>query len=65
MNVCRKMTSARMQCSPSRDLPRHTATKFLDVISTLSGRAGQPSDAVSAHTRVKMEDAPKRLGSSK
>ena len=34
-----------------------TAAKLLDVIARLPGCAGQPSDAVSAHTQVKMEDA--------
>ena len=32
---------------------------FLDVISRLPGCSGQASDAVSAHTQVKMKDAPK------
>ena len=34
-----------------------TAAKVLDAISRLSGCAGQASNAVSAHTQVKMEDA--------
>ena len=38
-----------------------TAAKFLDVIARLLGCAGQASDAVSAYTQVKMEDAPKLL----
>ena len=36
-----------------------TAAKVMDVISRLPGCAGQAADAVSAETRVKMEDAPK------
>ena len=39
-----------------------TAAKVLDVISKLPGCEGQASDAVSAYTHVKMEDAPKLLG---
>ena len=38
-----------------------TAAKVLDIISRLSGCAGQAADAVSASTQVKMEDAPKLL----
>ena len=38
-----------------------TATKVMDIISTLPGLAGQAADAVSAYTQVKMEDAPKLL----
>ena len=34
-----------------------TAAKVLDVIARLPGCAGQASDAVSANTQVKMEDA--------
>ena len=34
-----------------------TAAKVLDVISRLRGCAAQASDAVSAHTQVKMKDA--------
>ena len=34
-----------------------TAAKVLDVISRRPGCAGQTSDAVTAHTQVKMEDA--------
>ena len=60
--VIRNMIPARMQCSPSKDLPR--PAKVLDVISRLPGCAGQPSDAVSAYTQVPMEDAPKLLGLS-
>ena len=36
-----------------------TAAKVMDIISRLPGCAGQAADAVSAHTQVKMEDAPK------
>ena len=36
-----------------------TAAKVMDIISRLPGCAGQAADAVSAYTRVKMEDAPK------
>ena len=35
-----------------------TAAKVFDVISTFLDCAGEASDAVSAYTRVKMEDAP-------
>ena len=38
-----------------------TAAKLMDVISRLPGCAGQPADAVSVHTQVKMDDAPKLL----
>ena len=38
-----------------------TAAKVMDIISRLPGCAGQAADAVSASTRVKMEDAPKLL----
>ena len=38
-----------------------TAAKVLDVIVTLPGCAGQASDAVSAHTQIKLEDAPTLL----
>ena len=38
-----------------------TAAKVMDIISRLPGFAGQAADAVSAHTQVKMEDAPKCL----
>ena len=38
-----------------------TAAEVMDIISRLSGCAGQAADAVSAHTQVKLEDAPKLL----
>ena len=38
-----------------------TAAKIMDIISRLSGCAGQAVDAVSAYTQVKMEDAHKLL----
>ena len=38
-----------------------TAAEVMDIISRLSGCAGQAADAVSAYTQVKMEDAPKLL----
>ena len=38
-----------------------TAAKIMDVISRLPGCDGQAADAVSAYTRVKMEDAHKLL----
>ena len=38
-----------------------TAAKVMDIISRLPGCEGQAADAVSACTRVKMEDAPKSL----
>ena len=38
-----------------------TAAKVMDIISRLPGCAGQPVDAVSAYTQVKIEDAPKLL----
>ena len=34
-----------------------TAAKIMDIISRLPGCDGQATDAVSAHTKVKMEDA--------
>ena len=39
-----------------------TAAKVLDVMSRRPGCAGQAYDAVSAHTQVKLEDAPELLG---
>ena len=42
-----------------------TAAKVMDVIARLSDNAGEASDAVSAYTKVKMEDAPKFLNISK
>ena len=38
-----------------------TAAKIMDIISRLPGCDGQVADAVSAHTQVKMEDAPSLL----
>ena len=38
-----------------------TAAKIMDIISRLPGCSGQAADAVSAHTHVKLEDAPKLL----
>ena len=38
-----------------------TAAKVMDIISRLPGCSGQAADAVSAYTKVKMEDAPKLL----
>ena len=38
-----------------------TAAKVMNIISRLPGYAGQAADAVSAHTQVKMEDAPTLL----
>ena len=38
-----------------------TAAKIMDIISRLPGCAGQAADAVSAHTQVKLEDAPTLL----
>ena len=38
-----------------------TAAKVLDITARLRGCAGQASDAVSAYTQSKMEDAPKLL----
>ena len=38
-----------------------TAAKAMDVMVRLPGCAGQPADAVSAYTQVKMEDAPAQL----
>ena len=38
-----------------------TAAKIMDIISRLPGCDGQAADAVSVHTQVKMEDAPKLL----
>ena len=42
-----------------------TAPKGVDVIARLPGRAGRAADAISAHTQVKMEDAPKLFKISK
>ena len=42
-----------------------TAAKVMDIISRLPGCAGQATDAVSAYTQVKMEDAPKLWKSAK
>ena len=41
-----------------------TAAKVMDVIARSPGCAGQAADAVSAHTQVKMEDAPTLLKQS-
>ena len=52
-----------MQFSLNKD-PQHLkwqAAKVMDIISRLPGCARQAADAVSAHTQVKMEDAPKLL----
>ena len=38
-----------------------TAAKIMDIISRLPGCPRQAADAISAHTKVKMEDAPKLL----
>ena len=38
-----------------------TAAKVMDFVSRLPGCSGQAADAVSAHTQVKMEDAPTLL----
>ena len=38
---------------------RMTAARVMDTISRLTRCEGQAADAVSAHTQVKMEDAPK------
>ena len=37
-----------------------TAVKVMEVIARLPGCAGQAADAVSAHTQVRMKDAPKK-----
>ena len=42
-----------------------TAAKVMDIISRLPGCDGQPADAVSAYTQVKMEDAHKIVENSK
>ena len=42
-----------------------TAAKVMDVISRLPGCSGQPPDAVSAYTQVKMGDASKLLQNPK
>ena len=42
-----------------------TAAKVMDVIARLPGCAGPAADAVSAHTQVKMEDAPSLLKTRK
>ena len=41
--------------------PQMTAAKVMEIISIVLGCAGQPADAVSTYTQVKMEDAPKLL----
>ena len=38
-----------------------TAAKVMDVIARLPGSDGQPADAVSAYTQVKLKDAPRLL----
>ena len=38
-----------------------TAAKVMDIISRLTGCAGQAAEAISAYTQVKMEDAPSLL----
>ena len=38
-----------------------TAAKIMDIVSRLSGCAGQAADAISAYTQVKREDAPTLL----
>ena len=38
-----------------------TAAKIMDVIARLPGCGGQAADALSAHTQVKLEDAPRLL----
>ena len=38
-----------------------TAAKVMDVIARLPGCDGQAADSVSAHTQVKLEDAPRLL----
>ena len=38
-----------------------TAAKIMDIISRLPGCDGQAADAVSAYTKVKMEDAYKKF----
>ena len=43
------------QCSPASQIP---SAKNLDFVDKLPGCAGQASDVVSAHTQVKIEDAP-------
>ena len=42
-----------------------TAAKVMDIISRQPGCAGQAADAVSAYTKVRMEDAPTLLNISK
>ena len=42
-----------------------TAAKVIDVTAGRPGCAGQPADAVSAYTQVKMEDAHKTIEISK
>ena len=46
------------QGSPASQM---TAATVTDVIASLPGCAGQAADAVSAYTRVKMEDAPRLI----
>ena len=60
------MILVRMQCSLNKD---HQHLKWQPqkarTLSRLPGCAGQAADAVSAHTQVKLEDAPKLLKSPK
>ena len=64
-DIVKKMILVRVQYSLNKDHQLHnsqmTAAKVMDVISILPGCAGQAAGAVSAHTQVKMEDAPSLL----
>ena len=49
------------KCTSKAPILKSVSAKVMDVESRLPGCAGQAADAVSAHTQVKMEDAPTLL----
>ena len=48
-------------CTSKAPILKSVSAKVMDVESRLPGCAGQAADAVSAHTQVKMDDAPTLL----
>ena len=50
---------------PGSSASQMAAAKIMDVIARLPGCAGQATDAVSAYTQAKLEDAPRLLKSPK
>ena len=50
---------------PGSSASQMTTAKIMDVIARLPGCAGQATDAVSAYTQAKLEDAPRLLKSLK